>query len=143
FSKNLGQGEDTIILRDPTGNPANQVHYFGSGRWPDFAAGGSSSLELRDPNADNSRAEALTASIESGKSSWSNYTYKATAQNVVGPVQWNDLVMGLLTSGECLVDDISVIESPTTAPVEFIANGNFESGSTGWRLIGTHVRSRV
>jgi len=143
YSKKLSTSSDLVVLKDPMGNPANQVRYFDSGRWPEFAAGGGSSLELRDPNADNSKAEAWAASDESGKSSWNNYSYKITAQNLVGPVQWNDFILGLLSSGECLVDDVSVIESPTTTPVEFISNGNFENGLAGWRVTGTHNYSRV
>ena len=42
------------------------------------------------------------------------------------------------------MDDISVIESPSSSnPVQFISNGNFENGLTGWRVLGTHNRSRV
>src|SRR6185436_9639851 len=45
--------------------------------------------------------------------------------------------------GECLLDDVSVVESPTTAPVQKISNGNFSSGATGWRFLGTHKTSAV
>lgn len=143
---NLGGGlsgkTDEIILRDPMGNPADEVRYFDGGRWPGYADGGGSSLELRDPDADNSKAEAWAASDESSKSGWQTYTYRMVA-NVPGgsgqPAQWNDFILGLLSAGECLVDDISVLETNT----QFIANGNFESGLTGWRVLGTHNRSRV
>src|SRR5262249_11359363 len=105
-----------------------------------------SSLELRDPNADNTLPEAWAASDETGKTSWQTFTYKATATIPSGsgqPSQWNDFVFGLLAEGECLIDDISVLESPTNNPVQFIANGGFENGLTGWRAIGTHGASRV
>ena len=59
------------------------------------------------------------------------------------PTHWNDFILGLLDGGECLIDDLSVIESPANAPVPVIANGNFENGLTGWRVLGTHGRSRV
>ena len=49
FGKNLSHRGDTVILRDPVGNPANQVRYYGGGRWPEFASGGGFSLELSDP----------------------------------------------------------------------------------------------
>ena len=146
FSGRLSRGSDHLILRDPTGNPADEVRYFGGGHWPQYANGGGSSLELRDPNADNSKAEAWAASDESGKSAWQTFTYRviAAASPTTGPdTQWRDFVFGLQDVGECLVDDISVIESPTTAPVQFIANGNFESDITGWRVLGTHNRSHV
>jgi hypothetical protein len=67
YSGHLGN-DDTIILNDPLGNPANQVHYYAGGRWPESAGGGGSSLELRDPSADNSKAETWAASREAGKS---------------------------------------------------------------------------
>ena len=146
FSKNLSGRGDTIILRDPVGNPADQVRYFDSGRWPAFASGGGSSLELRDPSADNSKAEAWAASNEAGKASWQTYTYSMTASASVtsGPDgQWRDFVLGLLGDGECWIDDISVVQSPSNAPVQLIANGNFENGLTGWRNVGNHSRSRV
>src|SRR5205823_5953799 len=49
-----------------------------------------------------------------------------------------------LADGECLVDDISVLELPTNQPpVQMIANGDFESGINGWRVLGDHNRSKV
>ena len=143
FSGKLSHKTDLIVLRDPAGNPANQVRYYDGGHWPEYADGGGSSLELRDPGADNSQAEAWAASDESGKAAWQTYSYRLVAQNIIGPEQWNDFVLGLLAPGECLVDDISVIESPATSPVEFIGNGDFENGLSGWRVLGTHNRSRV
>ena len=55
------------------------------------------------------------------------------------------LLAGIHTpaSGEILVDDISVVENPAGANVEFIQNGDFESDAVGanagkWRAVGTH-----
>jgi hypothetical protein len=143
FSGNLSHSSDSIVLLDAAGNPANSVHYYSAGRWPELADGGGSSLELRDPNADNTRAGAWAASDESHKTSWQTNRYRATAQTVVGPELWNDFILGLLGDGECLVDNISVVQSPDTAPVELIVNGGFENGLTGWRVIGDHRHSRV
>jgi hypothetical protein len=143
FSGKLSHSGGTIILQDAAGNPANTVTYNTDGRWAHPAAGGGSSLELRDPYADNSTPGAWAASDETAKSSWQTYAYEAVAQSVIGTPEWNDLCLDLLTDGECLIDDISVIESPTSHPVQFLANGNFENGSTGWRFLGTHIQSRV
>jgi hypothetical protein len=143
FGNNLSHSSDTVVLYDAAGNPANQVRYFNDGRWPAYAAGGGSSLELRDPNADNSKAEAWAASDETGRSSWQTYRYQAVAQTRVGPELWNDFILGFLGDGECLIDDISVVQSPTSGPVQCIANGNFEAGLAGWRLLGDHRLSRV
>lgn len=144
YSGGLGNSGDTIILDDPLGNPANQVHYYAGGRWPESPGGGGPSLELRDPNADNAKGEAWAPSIESGKSAWQTFTYRMVAQPSATPApddQFEDFIMGLLTDGECWVDDISVIQSPTNNPVQLITNGNFENGLTGWRLLGNHQRS--
>jgi len=57
----------------------------------------------------------------------------------------DDFHSGMLSVGECLVDDISVIESPATAPVQFInLYGNFESGLTdGGFWASNHSRVEV
>ena len=85
FTGKLSHHDETIILTDAAGNVANQVHYFNGGRWPGYAAGGGSSLELRDPWADNSQPEAWSASDESSRSSWSNYTYLAVSSEYPRP----------------------------------------------------------
>ena len=144
YSGHLSHNDDTVILNDPLGNPANTLHYYPGGRWPEPPGGGGPSLELRDPNADNSKGEAWAPSKEAGKTSWQTFTYRMVAQPSTTSApddQWHDFVMGLLTDGECLVDDISVIQSPTNSPVQLISNGNFENGLTGWRVLGNHGRS--
>ncbi|MBI5385275.1 MAG: lamin tail domain-containing protein [Verrucomicrobia bacterium] len=146
YSGRLSGRSDLLVLKDAVGNPANQVRYYDDGHWPAYANGGGSSLELRDPLADNSKAEAWAASDESGKSSWQTFSYRMTATIPSGsgqPTTWNDFIFGLLGGGECLIDDLSVVQSPGGGPVQVIANGNFESGLGGWRSIGNHGRSRV
>ncbi len=143
YSGHLGN-DDQIILSDPLGNPANQLHYYSGGRWPESPGGGGPSLELRNPQADNSQGEVWAPSKESGKSTWQTYTYRMVAQpsaTAAPDDQWQDFVMGLLTDGECWLDDISVLQSPTNDPVQLIANGNFENGLSGWRLLGNHQSS--
>ena len=143
FTNQLSHSDDSVVLKDAANNPADEVHYFDGGRWPEYADGGGASLELRNPWADNTKAEAWAASDESARSGWSNYTYRAVAQNVLGPTLWKEFVMGLLDAGECLIDDLHVIESPDSAPVEMLQNGSFETGLTAWRALGDHSRSRV
>jgi hypothetical protein len=143
FSGKLSHHDDSVILTDAAGNIANQVHYFNGGRWPAYADGGGSSLELRNPWADNSQPEAWAASDETGRSSWSNYTYSAVSENVLGPTQWNEFQLGLLDAGECLLDNFQVVQSPSTAPLEFLQNGTFETGLTAWRILGNHSHSFV
>jgi hypothetical protein len=145
YNGRLSGRSDLLVLSDSAGNPADEVRYFDGGSWPAYADGGGSSLELRDPDADNSKPHAWAASDESNKTSWQTYTYRwtAVAPAVQQPARFNDFILGLLGDGECLIDDISVIESPAGTPVSFIENGDFESGLSGWRVLGTHNRSQV
>jgi hypothetical protein len=145
FSGQLSNRGEAIVLEDATGNPADEVHYIEGGRWPSFADGGGSSLELRDPDADNSVPEAWAASDEGRRATWRTYTNRATAaSSSVGPDnQWKEFVLGLLDSGEVLLDDISIIEDPDGAATELISTGDFESGIGDWRIIGNHRHSEV
>ncbi|HMJ88490.1 MAG TPA: lamin tail domain-containing protein, partial [Candidatus Acidoferrum sp.] len=146
FSGSLASQGEVVRLEDANKNPADVVRYYNGGRWPEYPSAGGSSLELRDPNADNSKAEAWAASDESGKSSWQAFTYRMVAQPSLTPNPdgtWRMFLLGLLGAGECLVDDIKVIESPTNSPVSLIDNGDFENNITGWRPLGTHGDSRV
>jgi hypothetical protein len=145
FAGRLSRRGERLWLRDAAGNPADEVHYYDRGPWPAAADGGGSSLELRDPFADNARPEAWAASDESGKSAWETVTYRRVAGFPSGtqPTQWNDFILGLLDAGECLIDDLRVVEAPAGTPVELVNNGDFENGLTGWRALGTHRHSRV
>lgn len=142
FGGRLRHGGGEIQLKDANGNPADTVRYADSSPWPDQADGGGSSLELRNAWCDRSRPEAWAAS-RIAPTGWSNYAYTATASSTLGPTLWNEFTLGLLDAGECLLDDVSVVESPAGTPVELIANGNFEGGLAGWRPLGTHDQSRV
>jgi hypothetical protein len=143
FTSTLSRRGERLRLEDAVGNPADEVHYLDGGRWPALADGGGSSLELRDPRADNSIPEAWAASRESAAAGWSNYTYRAAAVGSPGPTQWHEFVVGLLDAGECLIDDLKVIESPVGTPVSLLQNGDFEKGAASWRFLGTHRSSRV
>ena len=145
FSGSLSNSGERLRLVDSVGNPADEVRYFDGGRWPEYADGGGSSLELRDPFADNSVPEAWAASDEAPKSNWQTYTYEAVASaSAVGnDGQWRDFVLGLLDGGEVLLDDISVIEDPYGSPAELISTGDFEGGVGDWRIIGNHRHSEV
>ncbi len=139
-----GKGE-TITLHDANDNVANEVTYSEGGRWSQWANGGGSSLELRDPRADNTKGEAWDASDESSHSTWQTVTYSGVASNpnASDPTNYNEFVFGLLDSGEFLIDDISV-KDVTQGNVELIQNKTFETGlSTAWRIQGTHSGSVI
>lgn len=143
FTGRLDNAHDRVLLLDDRGNPADEVHYYDGGRWPEAADGGGSTLELRDPRADNSAAEAWAASEQGG--AWATYSYRGTATaSAVGPDgTWNELVFGLLDRGEVLIDDLSVIEDPDGAAREIVQNGSFDAGSDHWRLLGNHRHSEL
>jgi hypothetical protein len=146
FKGNLADSGDNIVLLDACGNPVDAVHYRDGGRWPANADGGGSSLELRDPRADNAAAEAWSASDEAAASTWQTITYEGIAQpSSVGPDGlWHELVIGLLDKGEVLLDDVSVVEDPAGAATQLITDGTFESGATpSWRILGNHRHSAV
>ncbi len=144
WSGNLAGGGEAVTLLDAAGNPADEVAYLDGGRWPGAADAEGSTLELRDPRSDNSLPEAWAASDESARRTWQTYTYRATAAASTGPDgQWKEFIFGLLDSGEVLIDDISVIENPDSSAVQMIANGNFQSGTTGWRFLGNHRHAQI
>lgn len=141
FGGRLSHKDDRLVLLDGRGLPADEVHYYDQGTWPSYADGGGSSLELRDPRADNACAQAWAASHEAGKSAWTRVTYRGVAAPYAGsntPTLWNEFVLGLLDAGELLIDDVRVTESPEGASLDLIQNGTFESGMTSWRLLGNH-----
>src|SRR6185436_12886538 len=53
----------------------NEVTYQTGGRWGNWSDGGGSSLELIDPNADNSLSANWADSDESAKSTWTSFEY--------------------------------------------------------------------
>ncbi len=152
FDGKLGNSSDLVTLRDAADNPVDCVHYYDSGRWPRYADGGGSSLELRDPWADNGVPEAWFASDESAKSTWVDIAYEGRATSPPrsnNPSNFHEFLMGLLGAGEALIDDVSVVESPGGGAVEVLPNGGFERTNfftqslLDWRLLGTHAASHV
>ena len=147
FTNKLSKHSDYFVLKDANNNPADEVRYFDDDPWPEYADGGGSSLELRDPDADNTKAEAWAASDETGKSSWQTYTWRgvAAAGQTGEPTLWHELALCLIDgAGEVLLDDISVIETPATMPKQLLGNGRFDAASTAhWRFLGNHRSSRV
>ncbi len=146
FAGSLSDNDERIVLRDDNGNPADEVHYYEGGRWPEFADGGGVTLELRDPWADNSSPETWAASDSTDRTAWHTYTYRGTTQpSKVGPDgQWQEFVLGLLDNGEVLLDDIRVVELPDGTAKQLIQNSTFSGGNADkWRIIGNHSHSAI
>jgi hypothetical protein len=145
FNGNLSNGGEDLVLSDQHGNPADTIHYYDDGTWPEYADGGGCSLELIEPWANNNRAEAWAASNELGRSSWQNYVYRtvATSSPVGQDYLYSEFVMGLLDQGEILIDDIEVIEDPDGVAEQLLQNGDFSTDTDKWRIIGNHSTSVV
>jgi hypothetical protein len=117
----------------------DEVEYRDGGRWGWWSDGGGSSLELIDARSDNRRAHNWADSDESAKATWT--TIEGT-----GPLSEsfrnspNTLLVWLQGVGECLLDDV---EMRNFGAGNSIANGGFESGTTGWTIQGSHDHSRV
>ncbi len=108
------------------------------------------SLELRDPFADNSIAEAWAASEEADQVGWQTLTFRGSGRGNAGdPAQYNEFLLGLLDAGVVMIDDVVVTENPDTPDArELIQNGTFEndpldSEPAAWRIIGNQHGSVV
>jgi hypothetical protein len=144
FSGGLSNSGEQVVLADALGNPVDEVFYRDGGKWPEIADGGGSSLELRDSDADNRYPESWAPHDSGDLSSWQTYTYRTVAESDgQGNNVYHEFLLGLLDAGELLLDDVSVIENPDSAAVEFIQNGSFQGDAVGgnankWRCVGTH-----
>jgi hypothetical protein len=145
FKGNLSRSGERVRLRDGNKNLADEVRFSDGGRWPRFTDGGGSSLELRDPEADNNSPGAWAASDESASGAWQTFSYRGQGSNNGNdPTTYHEFIFGLHDAGTMLIDDVSVIENPDGAARELIQNGDFEGGNTDkWRLLGTHRHFEV
>lgn len=139
----LSRSGEHLVLRDLRKNPVNDLRFHDSGQWPEFADGGGASMELRDLRSDNTVGNAWVASDESSRTAWKTYTYRGSAIPNGGPdTQWLEFNMGMLAAGELWIDDVSVVETPDTTPVQKITDGGFNNAAA-WRLRGNHRHSAI
>ena len=119
-----------------------EVTYASGGRWPHWANGGGSSLELIDSRADATQPANWADSNESGKSAWT--IAEATGYLDLGTTYQSTpidrLELTALGAGEWLVDDVEVRQK--NGP-NLIANSSFETGLGAWVPQGNHVRSTL
>ena len=126
-------GQITTTIIHPV---VNEVTFGTGGRWGQWSHGGGSSLELTDPRSDNAFAANWADSDETQKAPWTLVTATGTIDN--GNVPADQLQVLLQGTGECLIDDVKVLDS---AGVNRIANPSFENGVTGWTAEGTEAKS--
>jgi hypothetical protein len=154
FSGKLSGGGERIALIKPddhvTTNAANrlvtnkfripvdEVRYRPGGRWPRWANGGGSSMELIDPRSNHRLPSNWADSDERGKAPWTNVEATGVLDNGTGSSPAGSFQFLMLGAGECLVDNVEVFASGST---NVIGNGEFESGTTGWAFQGTHSKS--
>jgi hypothetical protein len=147
FLGSLSHRGARVLLLDAQGNPAHEVVYYAGFPWPDYADGGGSSLELRDPRADASAPESWAASREESKARWQHYAYRARAVNPIYSPSlngFNEFRLGLLAPGEALLDNITVLELPANStPRQLLQNTGFSAGAAHWRIAGNHGHSSV
>jgi len=129
-------GTNTILVAE------DQVTYGTGGRWGEWSGGGGSSLELIDPHANHRLAANWADSNDAAKSTWTNVTWTGVLDNGENYDPSIDYAqIGLLDTGECLVDNVSVIYNGSN----YVTNPTFEGshGLTNWFLQGCMVRSSL
>ena len=114
----------------------DEVSYRSGGRWGQWSDGGGSSLERIDPAADGRLASNWADSDETRKAPWTTVSVTGRLDN--GSVTADQLQVLLQGAGECLIDDVQVLNGQG---VNQIANSNFEANANGWTAEGTEELS--
>ncbi|HTI68428.1 MAG TPA: lamin tail domain-containing protein [Candidatus Limnocylindria bacterium] len=135
-------GQPTTSLVDV---PVDEVIYRVGGHWGHWSDRGGSSLELRDAHASRRFAANWADSDESTKATWT--TIEATSRLDLGATQGStpiDRVEILMSGeGECLIDNIEVVETTSGTNRLPLASSTFESGLGGWIATGDHIQSSL
>ncbi len=135
---------DTTVATNQSGLPQTNTIYISmdevtwgtGGRWSQWSAGGGSSLELIDPHADRRLGPNWADSDETHKVPWTIISATGTIDN--GDVAADELQVLLQDAGECLIDNVQVLNSSGS---NLIANSTFETDATGWTAEGTEKTS--
>ena len=152
YSGKLSHSGELVVLAQPQSYfgtntiyvSEDQVTYGTGGRWGQWSGGGGSSLELIDPHSNHRLAANWADSDETQKSQWVQIVNTGVLDNGANYGANIDYVqLGLLDSGECLVDNVEVDYNG----VNYISNSNFDSGNgtglTGWLMQGCMIRSSL
>ena len=146
WSGSLGNGGDLLQIEDANGNLVNQVDYRFGGEWPENAGGGGSSLELANPNADNSIGSAWRDSNESAKSTFQTFSIAGgTFGNLtVGGVTDPEIRMWAVGDSHLVLRNLVL---RLTSGGTNIFNGNagvttlLNDNVAGWQARGSHWAS--
>ncbi|MDE0820350.1 MAG: lamin tail domain-containing protein, partial [Opitutales bacterium] len=148
YSGGLANAGEYLRLEDNQGNLVDSVHYQVQGDWPDWTNGGGSSMELVNPEMDNSLASAWRDSDESAKPSNFSFSFNSTYEewDSQGTASdYKELHMFLSGDGEVIIDKLSLQKDGTGANLitnvdKEAVNGN---GATGWLCQGNHHQSHI
>ncbi|HAM72745.1 MAG TPA: hypothetical protein DCM86_13975, partial [Verrucomicrobiales bacterium] len=140
------------ITQLPTGGLVTNTIYpvvdevtFGTGgRWGEWANGGGSSLELKDPRANHRLAYNWGDSDDTHKAPWTPIEATGIIDNSApqGGSPINRLEVTLLGAGEYLLDNVEVLTTPS-ANVNRVPNPDFESGLGAWTPQGDHIATTL
>jgi hypothetical protein len=114
----------------------DKVTYRDGGRWGQWSDGGGSSLEKVDPRADGRQPGSWADSDESSKAPWTTVSYSGRLDH--GDVAADQLQVLLLGAGECVIDDVEVLDG---SGQNVVANSAFDGGAAGWTAEGTQSGS--
>ena len=141
YTGSLKNSGERIQLLRGDGVLMDEVTYSCGGRWGLWSDGGGSSLELIDPLSDNSLPSNWADSDEAAKSTWTLIGGGGTLRDGMLPESELNTVRRLeiilLGAGECLVDDVLVV-NPVLGNRLTSANSDFESGINDWVAEGNH-----
>ncbi len=131
-TNNLGQLVTNIlqVVQD-------EVTYLTGGRWGKWSSGGGSSLELIDPRSNHRLAANWADSDETAKAPWVNIEHTGVLDDGAGSAGF--VQIGLLDSGECMVDAVEVRMGPNGT--NLVLNSDFENGLANWFIEGCFVTS--
>jgi hypothetical protein len=136
--------EDNQLVTNVLAVVVDELTYGTGGRWPKWADGGGSSLELRDSSSDNDDAASWADSDESQKSSWVTLEYRGIldhgASNFPPTSTSRSLHVLMMDAGEALLDNVQVFRDGGR---NLVSNPSFDSGFEGWLAGGTHEDSVI
>ncbi|MDG2324640.1 MAG: lamin tail domain-containing protein [Akkermansiaceae bacterium] len=130
----LSRWEDGFLVVE------DEVSYRDSDRWHRFSDGRGATLERRDSGAGSFGASNWVDSDESAKAGWTTVEFNGTLAHGNSAAPADQVQMFLLGPGEALVDQVEVIPDGGS---NILANGDFESGTSGWFFQGNQRRSQL
>ena len=148
FSGSLANSGELLRLVDSWNNLVDEVYYHTGGDWPELAGGQGSSLELRHPDMDNSKASAWTASDESDKSTFQEFTIAEQYQEITrrgGASDYKELHLQAVGDTHIAMRNLSLSRngSGNILPGGGLALARNGSANDGWLCQGTHHASKI